>query len=136
MQCVNEKTGRDADRFRHVVVLSLIALLVFALSLDEYGYQPRCRFKERFLLIGAKRGKVFEPFVSCLAAIECSLFDFGSLTDASFYGRIADADKIPRLRFAPLGAVPAARIAASITALGTERDEKSRTLCLVFINSK
>ena len=119
-----QHAGRDADAFRHVIILVARAVIEFTEALSEHHDQPGRDLQMRLFRPGADRLQGLQPFVAGAAVIETPFFLFRRLSESSVWPpdlkwrRNAMAGDWPHL-----GAVPAAAIQCSITPRGTGRLE-------------
>jgi hypothetical protein len=94
-------------------------------SLHEHHDEPRRHLQERLVAVGAERRQRVQPLPWRSLGVELPLFFLGGLANPLAQVRSAfdTATKCQGCRLAPLGAVPAVRIASSTIERGTGSGE-------------
>ena len=97
VQSIDQKSCRNADRLRHVVVLLSRTCLINAVSLGKYSNQPWRRFQKRFGRIRAYFLQVIQPRLSRTTLVKCLFFCLRRLADRPLGVGITHAGKVPWL---------------------------------------
>lgn len=115
----NQESARNADRFRHIIILLVIAGIGSSAPLPENHDQPRRNLKTGFDLVGAARRGRVQPFIARLGLVEIFSTVSAALRMAVFFAADEMTAKCQGWWFASLGAEPVARIACSMTSRET-----------------
>ena len=93
----NEEAGRDADRFRRVIMLDPLALRADAPALLEDGDEPGRRFEKRLFPVRAQNAERLQPFPAGAPVVEGLFLLLGGGANARLHVRVADRDEGPGL---------------------------------------
>lgn len=97
MQCGDQDSGGDPNRFRHVVVFAWLAILIQRLGYAEDDNQMGSRFQKRFLGIGSQRGQRIQPGLGSPVLIKFAFLLLCRFPDLFLNFRRPDYGKMPWL---------------------------------------